>query len=54
MRENVIVCKKLTDILGDQNVEGDADQDINDGDNDESVEITNILDTVFEDECDDD
>ena len=38
------------------NVEGDADQDKDedDGDNDEGVEMTNMVDEVFEDEYDED
>ena len=38
----------------EQNVEGDADRDRDndDGDDDEGVEMTNMVDEVFEDESD--
>ena len=40
MTENLIVLEKLINILGEQNVERDADQDRNAGDDYEGVEIT--------------
>ena len=46
--------EQLIDILCEQNVEGDADQDLNDGDDDEGVEMTKMGDEVFEDESDED
>ena len=36
-------------ILGEQNVEGDVDRDRNDGNDDEGVEMTKMVDEVFED-----
>ena len=53
-KENLIVPEQLIDILGEQNVEGDADQDRNDGYDDEGVEMTNMVDKVFGDESDED
>ena len=53
-KENLTVSEQLIDILGEQNVEGDADQDRNDGDDDEGVEMTNMVDKVFGDESDED
>ena len=57
VKGNLIVPELLTDILCEQNVKGDADQDRdnNDGDDDdEGVEMTNMVDEVFEDESDED
>ena len=39
---------------GEQNVEGDADQYRIDGNGDKGVEMTNMVDVVFEDESDED
>ena len=49
VKENEIVSAQLFDILGEQNVEGDADQDRDDGNDDEGVERTNMVDEVIED-----
>ena len=55
VKGNLIVPEQLIDILCEQNVEGDADQDSDDdGDGDEGVEMTNMVDEVFEDESDED
>ena len=37
-------------LLVEQNVEGDVDWDRNDGNDDEGVEMTKMVDEVFEDE----
>ena len=55
VKGNLIVPEQLIDILCEQNVEGDADQDRDDdddNDDDEGVEVTNMVDEVFEDESD--
>ena len=54
MKENLIVPEELVDILCEQNVEGNAyqDRDVDDGDNDEGVEMKKMVDKVFEDESD--
>ena len=60
VKRNLNRPEQLIDILCEQNVERDADQDRNDGDDDEGVEMTNMVDEVliiiivFEDESDDD
>ena len=42
---NLIVPAQLTDILCDQNNDGEADQDLDDDDdNDEGLELTNMVD----------
>ena len=53
MKGNLIVPEQLIDILCEENVEVDADEDMdnNDGDNEEGVEMTNMVD---EDESDED
>ena len=52
MKGNLIVPgEQLVNILCVQNVAGYADQDRN-GDDDEGVEMTNMVDEVFEDESD--
>ena len=48
----MIVSAQLIDILCDQNNDGEADQDLDDDDNDKGVELTNMLDEVFEDVSD--
>ena len=50
MKEKLIVPEQLIDILCERNVEADAYQDMgnDDGDDDEDVEMTNIVDEVFE------
>ena len=52
----MIITEQLINILCEQNVEGDADQirDNDDGNYDEGVEITNMVNKVFEDESDED
>ena len=52
VKENLIVPKQFINILGEQNVDGDGDQDRNDCINDEGVEMTFMVDEVFEDESD--
>ena len=52
MKDNLIVPAQLIDILCDQNNDGEAEQDLDDDDNDEEVELTNMVDGVFEDESD--
>ena len=58
VKGNLIVPEQLIDILCEQNVEGDADQNRDDydddDDDDEGVEMTNMVDEVFEDESDED
>ena len=53
---NLIIPEQLINMLCEQNVEGDADQDRDNdvGDEDEGVEMTNMVDEVFEDESDED
>ena len=53
-KENFIVPEQLLNILGEQNVEGNADRDRDDddGDDDEGVEMTNMVDKEIEDESD--
>ena len=51
VKGNLIVPEQIIDILCEQNVEGDADQDrddYDDDDDDEGVEMTNMVDEVFE------
>ena len=51
VNENLFVPEQLINILGECNVEEDADQDRDDdGDADKGVEMTNMEDKVFEDE----
>ena len=52
VKDNLIVPAHLIDILYDQNNAGEADQDLDDDDNDEGVELTNMVDEVFKDEYD--
>ena len=52
VKEFLIVPKQFINILGEQNVDGDGDQDRNGCINDEGVEMTFIVDEVFEDESD--
>ena len=52
VKDNLIVPAHLIDILYDQNNAGEADQDLDDDDNDEGVDLTNMVDEVFEDEYD--
>ena len=58
MKKNLIIPEQLINILGEQNVERDADQDRNDDDDDDDgdvdVEMTNMVDEVFEDKSDED
>ena len=54
VKGNLILPEQLIDILCEQNVEGDADQDRDDDDDDQGVEMTNMVDEVFEDESDED
>ena len=57
VKGNMIVPERRIDILCLQNVDGDADDDddADDGDDDdEGVEMTNMVDKVFEDESDED
>ena len=56
VKGNLIIPGQLIDILCEQNVEGDAyqDRDNDDGDDDEGVEMTNMVDEVFKDESDED
>ena len=53
MERKLIIPEQLIDITGEQNVEGGADQDRG-NDDDEGVEITKMIDEVFEDETDKD
>ena len=46
VKDKLIVPAQLIDILCDQNNDGEADQDLDDDDNDESVELTNMVDGV--------
>ena len=50
-KKNLIVPEQLIDILCEQNVEVDADldRDNDDGDDVDGIEMTNIVDDVFED-----
>ena len=50
VKRNLIVPEQLIDILCEQNVERDADQDRDD--DDEGIEMTNMVDKVFEAESD--
>ena len=52
MKDNLIAPAQLIDILCDQNNNGEADHDLDDDDNEEGVELTNMADEVFEDESD--
>ena len=52
VKEFLIVPKQFINILGEQNVDRDGDQDRNGCINDEGVEMTFIVDEVFEDESD--
>ena len=52
MKENLLVPEQLINILDEPNVEGGADQDRNNGNDDEGVEMTNMVDEVFEDDED--
>ena len=58
VKKNLIIPEQLINILGEQNVERDADQDRNDDDDDddddEGVEMTIMVDEAFEDESDED
>ena len=56
LKGDLIVPEQFINILCEQNVEGDADQDRDDDDggDDDGVEMTNMLDEVFEDESDKD
>ena len=47
VKYTLIVPAHLTDILCDQNNDGETDDD--DDDNDEGVELTDMVDEVFED-----
>ena len=47
VKGNLIIQKKHFDILNEQNVAGAADQDRG---ADEGVELTNMIDKIFEDE----
>ena len=50
-KKNLIVPEQLIDILCEHNVEVDADldRDNDDGDDVDGIEMTNIVDDVFED-----
>ena len=52
VKGNLIIHEQHINILCEQYVQGDADQgrDNDDGDDDEGVERTNMVDEVFEDE----
>ena len=52
MKENLIVPEELIDILCERNVDWNVyqDRDVDDGDNDEGVEMKKMVDKVFEDE----
>ena len=56
MKGNLIIPEQLINISCEQNVEVNADQDSDndDGDDNEGVEMTNMVDEVFEDESDED
>ena len=59
VKGNLNVPEQLINILCEQNVDGDADQDTDDDgvdeDDDEGVvDMTNMVDKVFEDESDED
>ena len=56
VKGNLIISEQLVNILCEQNVEVNADQDRDngDGDDDEGVEMTDMVDNVFEDESDED
>ena len=52
VKGNLNVPEQLINILCEQNVNGDVDQDRNDDEG--VVDMTNMVDKVFEDESDED